>query len=992
MHRHRLTLAVVLVGWLASPATAAEPALRELRVHLVQANVDAPYAFVRAKFEPGEATDPWAVRFVDAAGTDIPYFVWDSMTWDEANDGRPDWGNRYAAVNHAPGDDPEVRAARDRKLEWAKNHAPDAAMRLEAERVAAVREGESLCAVLYLLKHRVAPLGKERITLQIHSQRQVEPARRRWTEKHSARATSVEQGDLGFHDLPDRLRLTWRGKELLRYAGFDAGQATGTTSHVDTSKPFTVETTSGIITKLTVHSQTAGRDGGDMHWQCTYWLFPEGGCVALEGFSLDKTEGYIGGVQKLSLWQTPEPAAVAHEPLWETPWWLHRVGDRGHVATHLFHSVPLTVGYGNNPFTVNSMAPPTRAATIEQTGDRLSLQWHYSLDDLAISRLFAPELYFRLGHGLTQPPEAAKNWLDNNREVVASGKVAAPPEWMTPTIRKFVEEQLQYVRWQPKTDWFYRQYVVGLGERADEAESAVQNVTAAAAGWIDRPFGEEELAGLLAETIRNRSDTARMKWSREMEVLPSLLNPDPAGLKQALARWPDQVAVTDTYIQKMENNKAQGGHYLTGNSNASGGNGEGWIVNPSYHATQLPYYVRFLQHFELPYPEQEYREAILRFADYSLGELGGNPLDYRRLRESYDSQWPSRFVAVIPLMLAANNLRRDERYSRAATIMFDVVDEQLRRNPQGYWSPWVAAPEKAEPFDTVYNGAGVQRGLPAFWTDGRLDLIGRERAAQFVSAQARYFVASGQLLDTLEVDNVTAVYATKHGGHPSERKQIPLFLYDDFEFYRGLVGNLIYWAAATPAGHGDFGGGAADRELGLAESGCYGLRWALGIDASGGGGKSSSSRWFEHRLDPLGSGRGCRVRVWNRLPWPESTLSIGTRELLPLMTGEKTSNNHPALWLRFDQPAYREPLTIDLRPLDDGGLAVDVSRDVTLRLYPTPLCPNLSPGTKLALARIDDEGQEVPVVDDDGEPVRVADGLVEWEARPGSYRLRPTKP
>ena len=138
--------------------------------------------------------------------------------------------------------------------------------------------------------------------------------------------------------------------------------------------------------------------------------------------------------------------------------------------------------------------------------------------------------------------------------------------------------------------------------------------------------------------------------------------------------------------------------------------GEGWIVNPSYHATTLPYYCRFLQHFDLPHPEDAYRDAVLRYADYSLDLLGGKPLDFDKLRKPYTSHWPSRFVAVIPLMLAAHDIKPDPRYARAATLMFDVLMEMVERNPQGYWSAWAAQPQRREPFDTVYNGAGCQRG------------------------------------------------------------------------------------------------------------------------------------------------------------------------------------------------------------------------------------------------------------------------------------------
>src|SRR5262245_34006422 len=85
----------------------AEP-YHQLNVIMSQANNASPYPFVRAKFEPGEIGDSWAVRFFDQHGTEVPYFVWDSITWQVARDGRPDWGNRYALLNHHPGNAPEA--------------------------------------------------------------------------------------------------------------------------------------------------------------------------------------------------------------------------------------------------------------------------------------------------------------------------------------------------------------------------------------------------------------------------------------------------------------------------------------------------------------------------------------------------------------------------------------------------------------------------------------------------------------------------------------------------------------------------------------------------------------------------------------------------------------------------------------------------------------------------------------------------------------------
>ena len=72
---------LLMIGTLAGPEGASAKGNRELNMHLAQANNQSPYAFVRAKFEPGELADPWAVRFFDERGTEVPYFVWDSVTW-----------------------------------------------------------------------------------------------------------------------------------------------------------------------------------------------------------------------------------------------------------------------------------------------------------------------------------------------------------------------------------------------------------------------------------------------------------------------------------------------------------------------------------------------------------------------------------------------------------------------------------------------------------------------------------------------------------------------------------------------------------------------------------------------------------------------------------------------------------------------------------------------------------------------------------------------
>src|SRR5262245_39501217 len=160
---------IVAACALGIPERAGAAETRELKVHLAQANNDSPYAFVRAKFNPGEVADPWAVRFFDDKGKEVPYFVWDSITWRVAREGRADWGKRYALINHAPGDAPSVIEARDQKLQAVKKAIPELGARLEAQEQAAEKAPDSVCAAMYLLRHRVPAFGKERLTLRIYA-------------------------------------------------------------------------------------------------------------------------------------------------------------------------------------------------------------------------------------------------------------------------------------------------------------------------------------------------------------------------------------------------------------------------------------------------------------------------------------------------------------------------------------------------------------------------------------------------------------------------------------------------------------------------------------------------------------------------------------------------------------------------------------------------------------------------------------------------------
>src|SRR5512138_231029 len=128
--------------------------------------------------------------------------------------------------------------------------------------------------------------------------------------------------------------------------------------------------------------------------------------------------------------------------------------------------------------------------------------------------------------------------------------------------------------------------------------------------------------------------------------------------------------------------------------------------------------------------------------------------------------------------------------------------------------------------------------------------ISRSRSATRPFTPAPSF--SGQLLDTLETDNVTAIRACNHGGHTNLRNQIGLYLYDDFAFYRGLLGDLIAWSAAgdlvreaeAPAdprrSRFDRSGTGPYRGLILSNAGSSMVRWGLGI--------RPDNKWLERKV------------------------------------------------------------------------------------------------------------------------------------------------
>jgi hypothetical protein len=399
---------------------------------------------------------------------------------------------------------------------------------------------------------------------------------------------------------------------------------------------------------------------------------------------------------------------------------------------------------------------------------------------------------------------------------------------------------------------------------------------------------------------------------------------------------------------------------------------EGWTGNPCYHAALMPCYVRVLEHFELPFRQQECRQAILRYADFSLELLGGKPIDFDRLNATFQTEWPSRVVPIIPLVLHAYTLKPEDKYTRAVKVLFQDLMRLVERNPHGYWPAWTFNP-KADKFDTVYNPVAYERGITALWSEGLLDLVGREEAARFVTAQARWFVFSGQLLDTLEIDNATAIRASTHGGHTNIRNQIGIYLYDDFDFYRGLLGDLASWSAAAcqVPGPMDASGTGAYRSLELSNAGSSMLRWALGIRPGG--------KWLESKVERL-QPAGFRLQAWNRLPQAKPTIKLGGKEVGLQAAAE-------VMQVQLSGPAFRQPAAFDVTWTADR-ISVKVSKPAKIRLSYRVLRPEWPVADRPVLQRRRAGGLADVVRSD----VVWEDNFVEWQATPGEYDLRTGRP
>jgi hypothetical protein len=509
-----------------------------------------------------------------------------------------------------------------------------------------------------------------------------------------------------------------------------------------------------------------------------------------------------------------------------------------------------------------------------------------------------------------------------------------------------------------------------LGQQSESAEKSLRQVLGAAAGWIDRPVTEEEIAKRLVQMMPRIAKRGESSELGLLKVIPAVLADDRIALSEALRKYRDPVERTDYYIDEIRKHVAGGGKPSEGRKKSQDGAfHEGWTGNPCYHAALMPTYVRVLEHYELQTDRNKsHRDAIVNYADFTLKLLGGDPFKVDPFGEISRSEWPSRIIPVTPVMLHANSIKPNENYTKAVQQQFNDLYKLVERNPHGYFPVWTWTP-KADRYDTVYNVMTLERGLNSLWWEEQLAVVGKDKAGNLATAQARWFVFSGQMLDTLETDNPTAIRATNHGGHTMVRNQIGLYLYDDFAFYRGLIRDLVDWSVASSvvatSPMDEYGVGAF-RSLELSNAGSSMICWALGIHPG--------SRWNESKLQ-LKEKTNFTLQTWNRKPLAKPTTKVSAKDLGLTAKGDVVE-------VQLQGPAYRTPAEVRVTWGSDG-IGLYVSQPVKLRLDYAAFVPKWDDKIKLT---IHSPGKP-PTTLSDKEVIQTGT-IIEFQAETGFYELR----
>src|SRR5258708_1955276 len=185
------------------------------------------------------------------------------------------------------------------------------------------------------------------------------------------------------------------------------------------------------------------------------------------------------------------------------------------------------------------------------------------------------------------------------------------------------------------------------------------------------------------------------------------------------------------------------------------------------------------------------------------------------------------------------------------------------------------------------------------------------------------------------MDSVSAIRACNHGGHTNLRNQIGLYLYDDFAFYRGLLGDLVAWSAASaqvPDNVDRFGTGAY-RDLILSNAGSTMVRWALDI--------RPGNHWIESKVTPFAALKNFRVQIWNRLPLAKPTVKVTAKEIG--LTGDAS-----VLDVQMLEPAYRVPAEFEVR-VASNAVTLKASHPAKIHLSRAALGNDWPKGSKPVL-------------------------------------------
>jgi hypothetical protein len=638
---------------------------------------------------------------------------------------------------------------------------------------------------------------------------------------------------------------------------------------------------------------------------------------------------------------------------------------------HLFTNAPYTVGYDNNPFIVG--ADRHKAPDIELDDTRMALSWDYNFVDRGVFRMIAPELLRAIPGKVNHAPAFLMN-------AMRTGKVSDLPKDMYSLPKEHLEEQLKLVRWQPKIDWLYRQYAVGVSDSRDKAEQAVAHPVCAAGGWIDRPWEEERLAKLIVDVVREWGEVAVAEdncnvptWT--VHLMVGEITNRPSVVRAALKfAHPESLAKGKAMLERV---KAAGIDPRIQKTN------ECLFGNPGYHSSENPRMDLLLSYFGHDTTLPEFRAGLLEWADYILPIMGKGKdgFDWNSYREAYMNFWPSRTVLVLPTFLYAHRLTKKDIYKDATVRMMEDLFQQQNANPLGHWNAWSFQPKSGgRDYDTVYIGATVDRGIWDFYTQKQLKMVGEKKLSNLVTGLCRSTLVGHRFADSGETDNF-ACEASYHGGHPQTRQHAFLLLQDDFDFYKGLVGDMIRWGALAP----EQTDGVAYRWLtqnrpfiggGPGSPIMQPLMWALGIYAG--------ERPQQARILPVPRGEkslakgSWRGAIKNAIPGDQAPLSVTLGSLEPELIKSNRPLSAQALWrVTVLEPTYRTTAIVEVDSSAKEETLRVSHRTQVFFAYPRTHA-DWTDAKRLAVTR---DGSVAPV------DVTMRDGGLVFIAEKGAYRV-----